>query len=413
MNEPLISLIHISRGWEKSEQVRNLWTARAENKGSFEYILRTDAGPVFALNQGALVARGQILVTVADDVEPPDRWDETLLRLIPLDRPAVLGVGDGLRKDKLLCHPILNRLRYEQQDFNIIAPEFDRSDGIYGDTDFTFRAYRDRVVIEARDVVFAHHWIGPDGTDHNSWKNYRVGRAIYRQRNPVAGFGSVAVGVRIAHAPDPDFFHAWTNLLRCGLRAEDQILGPAIGLPHSCAANYLVEEFLHSGCDSLLFLDDDMVFAWDALERLRQGPDGFGIMAGLSTSRRAPYLPVAFRRDAEDKPYLVPNDELKGIVPVDIVGLAFTLVRREAIDALVEQNGEDHNIFEWNNRSGEDGIFCRAAKKLGFKVGINADIVLGHMCRMAASWGQKDNSAVMTYQQFESGKKESALCQQQ
>ena len=413
----MISLIHAStsKRMEATRKCVELWKARASADAVYEHLLCVApedadkyAGAVVSLlpgvvhqwNAGAAVCKGDIIVTVADDLEPPQDWDKILSARLPLDRPAVLAVADGLRVDKLLCHPIMNRLQYQRQGF-IFHPDFQASSGIFADNHFTDTAYADKVVIEARDVTFKHNWAGTkvDGlaATHNAWRNYRVGRQIYRRMHPLQGFGSIAVGVRIAAAPDPDFFVSWTNLLRCGLRPHDQILNPAQGLPHSCAANFILEEFLRTNCDSLLYLDDDMVFAWDTIEKLRKSEGEYSVVAALSTSRRSPFNPIAFRLLPEGNIQIVPNVELVGVIPVDVVGLACTLIRREVIDALMEKRNDDHNLFRWDNRVGEDGSFCADVRQHGFKIGLNCDIAIGHKCAMAASWGQKDNSPVMTY----------------
>ena len=81
--------------------------------------------------------------------------------------------------------------------------------------------------------------------------------------------GKVAIALRIGTAPDPAFFMSWTRLMRDGLRPGDVVLHPAIGMPHACACNFLISAFLSTDCDSVLFIDDDMVFDAAALNTLR------------------------------------------------------------------------------------------------------------------------------------------------
>jgi hypothetical protein len=187
------------------------------------------------------------------------------------------------------------------------------------------------------------------------------------------GFGKVAIGVRVGHAPNAAFFCCWTRLLLDGLDAGDVVLPPAMHLPHAVAANALVGEFLDkTECDSLLFLDDDMTFAPDALRRLRQ-PNGWAVMSALYATRRAPYTPIAFVRNPEftdDASKMTEVDpSAGGIVTVDLVGLGFTIIRRPYLR---------HNIFEWSNGLGEDGKFCRDAQEAGGLIGCNLDVICGH-----------------------------------
>jgi hypothetical protein len=188
------------------------------------------------------------------------------------------------------------------------------------------------------------------------------------------GFGKVAVGVRVGHAPNSAFFCCWTRLILDGLDAGDVVLPPALHLPHAVAANAIVGEFLdQTDCDSLLFVDDDMTFAPDTLRRLRESGNAYTVMSALYATRRHPYTPIAFVRDPA-----FPDDARKmtevdpapgGVVTVDLVGLGFTLIRRRHLA---------HNCFEWSNGLGEDGKFCRDVQSAGGLIGCNLDVVCGH-----------------------------------
>ena len=60
-----------------------------------------------------------------------------------------MAISDGLRTDKLLCMAILTQKRLEKQGGYMFHPDYQESDGIYSDNEFTERAYADGVVIEA------------------------------------------------------------------------------------------------------------------------------------------------------------------------------------------------------------------------------------------------------------------------
>jgi hypothetical protein len=190
-------------------------------------------------------------------------------------------------------------------------------------------------------------------------------------------FGKVAVGVRIGVAPRPAFFVCWTRLVQTGLEPGDVVMDPAIGLPHAPAANALVARFLETDCDSLLFVDDDMVFDPDALRKLRADDGGHGMVGALYATRRRPYTPIAWR--------LAPNDEDPdhmveiephgvGIMRVDLLGLGFTLIRRRWLSL---------NCFEWSNRRGEDGEFCKRLRESGGTIGCNLGVRPGHRAEIS------------------------------
>jgi hypothetical protein len=145
------------------------------------------------INEGARAAKGDILITAMDDVLAPRNWDRIVRERLPNPREAqaVLAVGDGYRRDRLLVTSILTRARYEAQGY-LLHPAYEAY-GVYADNEFTDRAYRDRVVIEAFDVIFRHEH--PAFTDknaeldevykrHNNPECYRLGFEVYKQRNP-------------------------------------------------------------------------------------------------------------------------------------------------------------------------------------------------------------------------------------
>ncbi|NBW14815.1 MAG: hypothetical protein EBR82_43130, partial [Caulobacteraceae bacterium] len=186
-----------------------LWMKKAADPASVEWIYAVDdddpksdmlknwgtikgkGGCVAAWNRAAEAARGKIIVQGSDDWDPPLSWDKIITeRLGDLTRESVLAVSDGHRKDQLLCIAILTRNRLKKQGY-LFAPEYDAASGIYSDNEFTARAYADKCVIEARDVVFQHNnpmFTGQPADNeflrHNSTTNYEIGKRIFAERNP-------------------------------------------------------------------------------------------------------------------------------------------------------------------------------------------------------------------------------------
>jgi len=208
---PKISVCHATRGRpEQAIGCRQLWMAKASDPWAVEWIFSVDdddataaklkafqpvSGPggcVAAWNRAAEKARGDILVQGSDDWDPPQDWDKILLdRIGDTSKPSVLAISDGHRKDDLLCMAILTRARWEQQGRVMFAPEYDEASGIYSDNEFSLRAHRAGVIIQAKDVVFTHNnplWSQTPPDDeyrrHNSKANYEKGEAIFKARNP-------------------------------------------------------------------------------------------------------------------------------------------------------------------------------------------------------------------------------------
>ena len=205
---PRITMVHATRGrpqvaWQRRFQ----WLCAAQKPLEVEWLFMVDhddpidytphqaircnpGGIINAWNQGAKLAKADIIVQMSDDWSPPRHWDASICSLIgSKTSDAVLAVSDGYRTDKLLCMAILNKKRLETQGGWLFHPDYQESDGLYSDNEFTERAYQDGVVIEARDLKFVHE--NPIYTqkeadkqlvNHNKPEFYEKGKEIYEKR---------------------------------------------------------------------------------------------------------------------------------------------------------------------------------------------------------------------------------------
>ena len=197
-----ISLLHATRGRPAmAYKARATWLDRAADPDAVEHIFALDPddetigpfitcrhvinhgrGPVAAWNEAAKFSKGEILIQLSDDWEPPMHWDKLILaKFKVITTPAVLAISDGTRGDELLCMAILNRARYEQQGYLFHSEFF----SVYSDNHFTERAYADGVVIEAKDIVIEHmHPAFEKGemdatyARSNHPENYEIGKGI-------------------------------------------------------------------------------------------------------------------------------------------------------------------------------------------------------------------------------------------
>ena len=201
-----ISLLHATRGRpQKAWLCRKEWLRRAKNPDAIEHIFAIDhddeeslplclanhiavitTGCVAAWNAAASKSRGDVLVQVSDDFEPPMGWDELILAEIgDTSESKVLAVSDGTRNDDLLCMAILTRKRYQEQGY-LFHPEFI---SMYSDTWFSHKAFVDGVVIDARDrLTFQHNHplFGKAEWDDtyarsNSDDNYAQGKKVFEK----------------------------------------------------------------------------------------------------------------------------------------------------------------------------------------------------------------------------------------
>lgn len=211
---PKISLLHATRGRStQAVSTREIWLNAASNPSRVEHIFAVDADDsvsaemakqfvsvisdrkscVAAWNMAAKASRGDILLQLSDDWTPPLGWDEKLLEVIggkdPQKEQFVIAPHDGSRTDDLLCMAILSRARYEAQGGEMF---FDGYESVFSDNEFTHRAYKDNVVIDARKALrFEHHHpaFGKAKMDatyahNNSDERYKAGEALFKARNP-------------------------------------------------------------------------------------------------------------------------------------------------------------------------------------------------------------------------------------
>lgn len=176
---------------------------------------------------------------------------------------------------------------------------------------------------------------------------------------------------------DSKFFYMFHTLNRpagTGMDVE------ARSLP-DIARNKLAERAIQYGYDYIFFLDDDMLFEDQNLmtrmvQQLEARPDA-DIIAPAAFMRNPPYYPCVFRY-SDDMPYFnVVADKNQGIVEVDGITCAATLVRTSLFKRM------EKPWFEWlqygKDRLGEDLSFCHKARQLGRKILFDSDREVYHM----------------------------------
>lgn len=211
---PVVSLLHATRQRpERALSCRKLWLEAAEFPDRVEHLFAIDSddpesaaalsgctvhtvtqpglGCVGAWNLAADHSRGEILVQLSDDWLPVRGWDRIFAeRLKPVGKSKVLRISDGHRHDDLLCMAIITRARMRQQGW-FLPPAYT---GVYSDDEFSYRAFEDGVVVDARDVVLVHEHpnydtsIAMDETyrQQNDESKYAGAKRIFLDRNPGA-----------------------------------------------------------------------------------------------------------------------------------------------------------------------------------------------------------------------------------
>lgn len=211
---PRVSLLHATRGrplqaracrqkWleaaAKPERVEHILAIDADDLDSFKQLAdlsprlveRAGGGCVAAWNLAASASTGDVLIQLSDDWSPVPNWDEEFVkRLRDVSQPGVLRVSDGHRSDDLLCMAICTRSWMKLQGELLHGGYV----SLYSDDEFSFRAYQQGVVIDARDLVLMHHHPNYDSSIpldetyslQNSLERKQRGHDIFVQRNPMA-----------------------------------------------------------------------------------------------------------------------------------------------------------------------------------------------------------------------------------
>lgn len=166
----------------------------------------------------------------------------------------------------------------------------------------------------------------------------------------------------------------------------------AVGCLYICEGrNYVVQQFLQSGLEWLWFLDTDVEFAPDTLDRLLEATkDGERKIVSApywTEDENGPFVvwyrldPEGFRAYAE-----IPES---GVVQLAACGMGCCLIHRDVFASMVKDrhNPDDpwvwfsHDLVEMATgpiRAGEDFSFCLRAYKRGFPTYGVTDIRVDH-----------------------------------
>ncbi len=130
-----------------------------------------------------------------------------------------------------------------------------------------------------------------------------------------------------------------------------------------------VKAFLEGEYDALLFVDSDMVVPADLLTRLIKADKD--IVSALAFRRTPGYEPCIFKEcnEQDAKFYL---DYPKGLTEIQGVGMACTLIKQKVFETVPEPWYFPHKIL------GEDLSFCVRARKAGFKIFCDTELIVGH-----------------------------------
>lgn len=184
----------------------------------------------------------------------------------------------------------------------------------------------------------------------------------------------VLIGVSTGEYARRADFYDYFNLLNKGnslvILAHDR--SPA----HN--RNIIVEQAFEHNCTHVLFVDDDMTFDADALDKLVK--HDVDIVSGLYLRRDYPHQPLIFDSlDDEGRAlYSYLDGELSGLLPIEAAGLGFCLVNLNVFKKMQKpwvRLGE-LDPAQWCD---DIGFFFRAKKEANAKVFCDTSVLCGHI----------------------------------
>lgn len=219
-------------------------------------------------------------------------------------------------------------------------------------------------------------------------------------------WGSLAVGVRIGKHPEALWVASWSLLLSGGLRRSDTLLVPQMYQPAHWAANHMARDFLKTGKDTLVMVDDDHEFDMNIITRMRENVATweYDVLSALTVRRQAESpSPILMKlRKQPDEPeslkgdsfYKEPPLHLGEVEEVDAVGLAMTFVKRHVLEVLVNERwGLDHTYdffrpedfaFEYGPGMESDDIpFSRRCRENGFRMCVDTNAQIKHIATVS------------------------------
>lgn len=165
-------------------------------------------------------------------------------------------------------------------------------------------------------------------------------------------------------------------------RAGNTVVGFEVGSLVYEARNKLARAAIRAEADYVLWLDSDMVFSPDLLQRMLKvcQEENIDFLTGLCFRRRPPYTPCLFDRlEKTDKgaSYTALMSVPDGRFQVGGCGFAGVLLSTDVLLSVASQF--DGRMFDPMIGFGEDVAFCWRARQCGYEIWCDSDIELGHI----------------------------------
>lgn len=165
-------------------------------------------------------------------------------------------------------------------------------------------------------------------------------------------------------------------------RAGDTMIGFEVGSLVYNARNNLARQAVKSEADYVLWLDSDMVFGPDLLQRMMKvcTENDIDFLTGLCFRRKPPYTPTLFdklEKVGNGASYTALMSVPDGRFKVGGCGFAGVLMSLDVILSVMAKF--EGRMFDPLPGFGEDLSFCWRARQCGYDIWCDSDIELGHV----------------------------------
>jgi len=433
-SKPKFSILHTSARPDAWRAVYDAWMSAAAHPEDVEYILVIDPRWGFppvnsgdssckfgmriqdmvvvntgrmcyvdGVNHAAQASSGRVLIVVADDQFPCDRWDVQASNGLPVSGQVefVARVDTGTPGEKernMAVMPIVSRARYERLGY-LLYPGYE---SMMSDNDIAEHAQQDGCFVELDTPTFPHRhsWFAPDDKPvafdaayarQNRQEAYEIGARVLADRR-ASGFGSKLAVVPSATVPNTgknlaiclpgEWFHSsWVaeNALQlcCHLFGRFRNVWPVMPVVSDVyKMRHLTFDYikkLPQPVDYVLWIDDDNLLTAAHFEMLLNDlethPELSGVVGWCWIHPDARMSCGAFTEQmgAQSFDYQKVMDCDGDLIPIDWSGFPIVLHRASVIDQIgpfpfrpilndnwtTGMSGEDTSFFE---RCGEKGL---------------------------------------------------------
>ena len=190
---------------------------------------------------------------------------------------------------------------------------------------------------------------------------------------------------------EANFVECLLNLRHVGETEIKLLKGTLVYDARNQLTQYALEK---GGYDFVLWLDSDMTFEPDLLERLMEDIDGKQAVTGLCFGRRPPFKPCIYKSIRVEKEglgvmphadnwYDYPRDQL---FEVEGFGFACVLMRMDMLDAMSVYGIPFFPVAGL----GEDLSFCWRARQLDIRLWCDSRLKIGHIMRLSVDENFRD-----------------------